>query len=57
MTLSALQEFLKRDIKVEKVHTGCGAHRLPGIHGSNNTLYEDFFLTIARFYAQITKLK
>lgn len=57
MSFEALQAFLKGDIKVAQEHTGCGAFRLPGLHGSDNTLYEDFFLTIARFYAQVTAQK
>lgn len=55
MWLDELHEFLKRDRGVELRHTGCGAFRLPGIHKSGKTLYEDFFLTIAQFYAQVTK--
>lgn len=57
MSLSALQAFLKKGIRIEPVHTGCGAFRLPGLHWSNNNLYEDFFLTIAKFYAQVTEQK
>lgn len=56
MWLDELHEFLKRDRGIELLHTGCGAYRLPGLHGSENTLYDDFFLTIAEFYAQVTKL-
>lgn len=42
---------------LEEVHVWCGAMRIPGIPGSKNTLFEDFFLTIAKLYAGVTKMK
>lgn len=52
MPASDIFPWIRRTIDTR---TWCGAMRIPGREGTKRTLIEDFFLTLAEFYARVTE--